>query len=101
MLIYANGDWVESEHVLIPFNDQGFFYCDGLFETIQVNHENVFRQTRQMDRMRSSMDKAFISSTGIGVLPVTWEGYQSNYHHSQILREDLHKLFESGGSHVT
>ncbi|MCF7921833.1 MAG: aminotransferase class IV [Candidatus Marinimicrobia bacterium] len=48
-----------------------------------------------------AMDEAFISSTGVGVLPVTWEGFQSNYTHSQILREDLHKLFESGESNVT
>lgn len=47
------------------------------------------------------MDEAFISSTGVGVLPVTWEGFQSNYHHSRILGEDLNKLFESGKSYVT
>ena len=279
MLIYANGNWVEAEQAVVPFNDQGFLYGDSLFETIRVNHGRVFRLEKHMDRMRSgmdtihmpggdlmaeipkiliayieknkldsaltriiitrgasqgppwqsesvpalymtsrpineyntwpvkvvfleeknypilrfhpaiksgnylgnmlakkdaenagafepvfvnrdgyvtecairniffikddilltpslelgvlpgvirdtimelaerrnlrvqetliikgdvqNMDEAFISSTGVGVLPVTWEGYQSNYHHSQILREDLHKLFESGESDVT
>ncbi len=47
------------------------------------------------------MDEAFISSTGVGVLPVTWDGFQSNYRHSQVLREDLHKLFEAGETDVT
>ncbi len=47
------------------------------------------------------MDEAFISSTGVGVLPIFWDGFQSNYHHSQILREDLNKLFDSGESYAT
>lgn len=48
-----------------------------------------------------TMDEAFISSTGVGVLPITWDGFNSDYHHSQILQQDLNKLFESGDSHVT
>jgi len=48
-----------------------------------------------------SMDEAFISSTGVGVLPVYWEGFTSEYHHSEILRKDLENVFESGDSHVT
>ncbi len=47
------------------------------------------------------MDEAFISSTGVGVLPVTWEGFTSTYQHSKKLRTDLTKLFESGESHVS
>jgi len=47
------------------------------------------------------MDEAFISSTGVGVLPVIWDAFQSDYNHSQILREDLNRLFESGVSDVT
>ena len=49
----------------------------------------------------SDMDEAFISSTGVGVLPVTWDGFHSDYHHSQILKEELQKLFDSGESNVT
>ncbi|NQV13903.1 hypothetical protein HQ531_00490, partial [bacterium] len=45
----------------------------------------------------NDMDEAFISSTGVGVLPVVWEGFKSNYHLSQILAQDLLELFESGG----
>jgi len=44
----------------------------------------------------NSMDEAFISSTGVGVLPVTWEGFESNYDHTRILRQDLRKLFKEG-----
>jgi len=47
------------------------------------------------------MDEAFISSSGIGVLPVCWEGFASTYKKSQVLREDLIELFESGAAHVS
>lgn len=53
----------------------------------------------QVDVM--AMDEAFISSTGIGVLPITWDGFESDYQHSRILSRDLNTLFESGESYVT
>ena len=59
------------------------------------------RETLIIQEDVNSMDEAFISSTGVGVLPVTWNGYQSNYKYSRILREDLNTLFESGASYVT
>jgi branched-chain amino acid aminotransferase len=49
----------------------------------------------------NDMDEAFISSTGVGVLPVTWDGFQSTYEQSQILRTDLQTLFNSGAQDVT
>lgn len=48
----------------------------------------------------NAMDEAFISSTGVGVLPVYWDGYHSEYEQSQSLRLDLQTLFESGESNV-
>ncbi len=48
-----------------------------------------------------NMDEAFISSTGVGVLPVRWDGFKSEYTHSEVLRKDLIELFESGESYVT
>ncbi len=47
------------------------------------------------------MDEAFISSSGVGVLPVYWEGFTSTYQKCQVLRADLIKLFESGVSNVS
>lgn len=52
------------------------------------------------DRVKD-MEEAFISSTGVGVLPVYWEGFESSYTHSQKLMEALNTLFESGASHAT
>jgi branched-chain amino acid aminotransferase len=44
----------------------------------------------------NEMDEAFISSTGVGVLPVKWDGFRSDYNHSRLLRSDLQNLFNSG-----
>ena len=73
---------------------------DTIMELAERRHLKV-RETLIIKDDVQEMDEAFISSTGVGVLPVTWDGYQSNYHYSQILREDLHKLFESGDMNVT
>ena len=47
------------------------------------------------------MDEAFISSTGVDVLPVFWDGFQSRYEKSMELREALEDLFESGANDVS
>jgi len=73
---------------------------DTIMELASKRHLEVKETLITRDQVRH-MDEAFISSTGVGVLPVTWDGYQSNYYHSKILREDLNRLFESGESNVT
>jgi len=47
------------------------------------------------------MDEAFISSSGVGVLPVTWDGFTSDYALTRSLRKDLKILFKTGASDVT
>lgn len=49
----------------------------------------------------NEMDEAFISSTGVGVLPIYWDGFQSDYSRSKLLRNDLNEVFESGELNVT
>ncbi|MBC8191794.1 MAG: aminotransferase class IV family protein [Candidatus Marinimicrobia bacterium] len=73
---------------------------DTIMELAQMRHLKVREALINQDDV-PEMDEAFISSTGVGVLPVTWDGFKSDYHYSQILREDLDKLFESGESNVT
>lgn len=73
---------------------------DTIMELAEKRHLEVREALIHEDDV-PEMDEAFISSTGVGVLPVTWDGFQSDYHHSKILREDLDKLFESGESYVT
>jgi branched-chain amino acid aminotransferase len=61
---------------------------------LQVRESLILKETVD------SMDEAFISSTGVGVLPIVWPGFESTYQSSQILQSDLQALFKSGASDV-
>ena len=41
------------------------------------------------------MDEAFISSTGIGLLPCYWDGWDSKYHYTNIIKKELFKRIEN------
>lgn len=113
--VFVNGDGFVTECAIRNI----FFIKDGVLLTPSLELgvlPGVIRDTimelahkRQLDVQETlisqdeaqNMDEAFISSTGVGVLPVTWEGYKSIYQYSKILREDLNNLFESGDSFDT
>ena len=42
MQYYINGKFVSSSKANIPFNDSGFLYGDGLFETMRFDGKNIF-----------------------------------------------------------
>lgn len=62
---------------------------------IGMTVEEAFIQAERLHEM----DEAFISSTGVGVLPVFWDGFQSKYETSQKLMKALDAIFESGDIH--
>ena len=41
-IYYINGKWVVADEALIPFNDAGFLYGDGLFETLRFDNKKIF-----------------------------------------------------------
>ena len=43
----------------------------------------------------NSMEEAFISSTGIGLLTCYWEDWKSNYHLSDKIKKELFKRIKS------
>ena len=95
--------FIKDEVLLTPAIELGVLpgvVRDTIMELAKRNGLKVRESLIIRDEV-NTMDEAFISSTGVGVLPVTWDGFQSNYHHSSILREDLKALFESGESYVT
>ena len=54
-IVYANGDWVRQSQATVPFMDSGFWYGDGLFETLRVANGSIFRPLRHLARMREGM----------------------------------------------
>ena len=55
-LVYCNGTWTAQSQATVPFMDSGFWYGDGLFETILVTNGRIFRPYKHVERMRTGMD---------------------------------------------
>ncbi len=54
-IVYANGEWVRQSEATVPFMDSGFWYGDGLFETLRVANGSIFRPHKHLARMREGM----------------------------------------------
>ncbi|MFB0515947.1 MAG: aminotransferase class IV [Candidatus Neomarinimicrobiota bacterium] len=54
-IVYANGEWVRQSKATVPFMDSGFWYGDGLFETLRLANGNIFRWHKHLARMREGM----------------------------------------------
>tara|TARA_B110000263_G_scaffold99010_1_gene86552 strand:- start:2824 stop:3648 length:825 start_codon:yes stop_codon:yes gene_type:complete len=54
-IYYINGNWIKSNKALIPFNDSGFLYGDGLFETLRFDNKKIFSADKHIKRMLSGL----------------------------------------------
>jgi aminodeoxychorismate lyase len=51
MLVFLNGQFVPEAQAVVPVNDRGFMYGDGLFETMRVCGGRPFRMAQHLERM--------------------------------------------------
>jgi aminodeoxychorismate lyase len=51
MVVFLNGRWVTEAKAVVPVNDRGFLYGDGLFETMRVFNGRPFRMAQHLERM--------------------------------------------------
>ena len=56
MFVFLNGQFVPEAQALIPVNDRGFLYGDGLFETLRVCGGRPFRLAQHLERMTRGAD---------------------------------------------
>ncbi len=56
MITFLNGRFVPEAQALIPVNDRGFMYGDGLFETVRVVNGRPFRLAQHLERMTRGAD---------------------------------------------
>ena len=56
MVVFFNGKFVPSSQALVPVNDRGFMYGDGLFETMRVINGRTFRFAQHLERMVRGAD---------------------------------------------
>jgi len=51
MVVFLNGRFVPEAEAVVPVNDRGFLYGDGLFETLRVVNGKPFRFAQHLERM--------------------------------------------------
>ncbi len=56
MTIFLNGQFVPEAQAVIPVNDRGFMYGDGLFETVRVVNGRPFRLAQHLERLTRGAD---------------------------------------------
>jgi len=56
MFVFLNGQFVSEAEAVVPVNDRGFMYGDGLFETMRVVNGRPFRFAQHLERMTRGAD---------------------------------------------
>ena len=60
-IYYINGEWLSNEKAMIPFNDAGFLYGDGLFETMRFDNNKIFSFDKHFQRLIAGLDTINLS----------------------------------------
>jgi aminodeoxychorismate lyase len=56
MIVFLDGQFVPEAQAVVPINDRGFMYGDGLFETVRVCGGRPFRMAQHLERMTRGAD---------------------------------------------
>jgi branched-chain amino acid aminotransferase len=56
MIVFLNGQFVPAARAVVPINDRGFMYGDGLFETLRICQGRPFRMAQHLERMTRGAD---------------------------------------------
>ena len=56
MVVFLNGQFLSEAEAVVPVNDRGFMYGDGLFETLRVVNGRPFRMAQHLERMTRGAD---------------------------------------------
>jgi len=70
MTVFLNGQFLSDAEAVVPVNDRGFMYGDGLFETLRVVNGKPFRMAQQSGaddaRRGLSEDQTAVHAQGAG-----------------------------------
>lgn len=54
MEVYLNGKFVPYEQAVVPVEDRGFVFADGIYEVVRIYHGKPFLWQEHMDRLQRS-----------------------------------------------
>tara|TARA_B110000438_G_scaffold294954_1_gene337148 strand:+ start:270 stop:1082 length:813 start_codon:yes stop_codon:yes gene_type:complete len=56
MLYYINGKYIKQDDAVVSFNDAGFLYGDGLFETMRFDGQKIFSFDKHFKRLYNGLN---------------------------------------------
>jgi len=56
MLYFINGQYIKQEDAVVSFNDAGFLYGDGLFETMRFDNNKIFSFDKHYRRLNEGLN---------------------------------------------
>ena len=85
--------YIKEDQVLTPSLDLGILsgvMRETIIDLVQSMGFN-FKESHIPYNDITAMDEAFITSTGIGLLPCYWDGWNSKFHITQSIKKELFK----------
>jgi aminodeoxychorismate lyase len=88
MIVFLNGQFVSESQAVVPINDRGFMYGDGLFETMRVVGGKPFRLAQHLERLVRGAEflKIKLPHTPKEIVRLTGELIEKNEMPESILR---------------
>lgn len=68
MQVYINGSYTDHSRAVIPVDDRGFLFADGVYEVIRVYNGRPFLLEPHMQRLYAGLDALRISHRGVDVI---------------------------------
>lgn len=73
MQVYLNGQFLDHTQALVPVDDRGFLFADGVYEVVRIYNGRPFLMEPHMRRLRAGLAALNISDAGIDELPAVAE----------------------------
>jgi D-alanine transaminase len=68
VLVYLNGSYVDEGQALVPVNDRGFLFADGVYEVARVYDGRTFRMAEHLVRLSDGLAALGIADPGVASL---------------------------------
>ena len=60
MIVYLNGQWLPQDQAMIPIEDRGFMFADGVYEVVRFYNHHPIAMEDHLHRMQTSLDRVRI-----------------------------------------
>lgn len=69
MNIYLNGEFTDAANAMVPIDDRGFLFADGVYEVVRVYDGKPYCMDAHMRRLREGLTALHISTAPVSSLP--------------------------------